>query len=193
MSFFPAYQLLRTPARIFWMLFLVISLGNALTQDFTAEAAKPKAVAVDPAAGGDADLKKMLDPITVDLLKMLSSVDARALLSPTDEAKLVDIKFKLMDAMDQAPTNVLLVKPVYLAGLLFANRESFNDAHDLFGFLATGFPTNSYGLKAKVQMQQMEKQLGADYFGIAAAPVTATAGAPGTPASTPAAVAPVKK
>lgn len=173
------------------MLFaLLIGLSVAVSLDMTADA-KKKAAGPDPAAQADAEVKKGLDPINDGLTKLMIKVQSRALLSPDEAGQLADLKYKLMDLMNQYPQNAQLVKPVYQAGILFTLREEYNDAYELFNYLAQGFATNPYGLKAKGQMQQLEKRFGPGYFSVDAvspAPATATAagGTPAAPAATPA-------
>lgn len=145
--------------------------------------AKKKAAGPDPAAQADVEVKKGVDPINEQLGKLMIKIQSRALLSPKDAGDLADIKYKLADMMDQYPQNALLAKPVYQAGVLLFAREEYSDAYELFSYVAQGYPTNPYGLKAKGQIQQLEKRFGADYFSAeAAAPAgTASATAPAVP------------
>jgi hypothetical protein len=144
-------------------IFLVFCFCIGITGNLTAEA-KKKAAGPDPAAQADAEVKKGVDPLNEQLTKLMIKVQSRALLSPEDAGKLADIKYKLQDLMDQYPQSVLLSKPIYQAGILFSEREEYNDAYELFNFLAQSFPTNPYGTKAKSQIQQLEKRFGPAYF-----------------------------
>jgi hypothetical protein len=171
---------------------LALGLGLGPSLNLSAEAKKKAAAAVDPTAKNDAEVKKIVDPLNDQLGKLMLKVEARALLSPDEAGQLVDIKYKLVDAVTQYPQSTLLVRPLYQAGILFLQRESFNDAYELFSNLAQGFPTTPYGLKSKGQITQLEKRFGADYFAadVAAPP----AGAPGaTAVAGGTAVPPAKK
>lgn len=126
--------------------------------------AKKKGGGANPAAQADAEVKKGIDPINEQLDKLIIKVQSRALLSPKEAGELAELKYKLMDIMNQYPQNALLARPVYQAGVLFFERESYNDAYELFNYLAQGYPGNPYGTKAKSQIQQLEKRFGADYF-----------------------------
>jgi hypothetical protein len=160
----------------------------------SAIAAKKKAAGPDPAAQAEEEVKKGLEPINTELTKFMIKVQSRSLLSPDEAGKLADLKFKLMDIMNQYPQSTSLAKPVYQAGMLFAEREEYNDAYELFSYLAQGFPTNPYGVKAKGQIQQLEKRFGASYFTVEAAATgttqTPAAGTTPAPATAP---APAKK
>ena len=129
------------------------------------------------AAKGDAEVQKIVDPINVQLGKLMLKVQSRTLLSPDDAAKLMDIKYQLVDAYTQTPQSALLVKPLYETAIIFSQREAFNDAYELFSTLYQGFPTTPYGLKSKGQMAQLEKRFGADYFAADGAAPPADAGA----------------
>ena len=171
-------------------------------QDLTAEA-KKKAAAVDPAAqaaaeaeakakAAEAELKKGLDSVTKDLNDLMVKVQSRTLFSPSEAGKLVDIKYKLLDLMDQFPQNPMLAKPVYQAGTLFTDREAYNDAFELFNYLAQGYMSNPYGAKAKGQIQQLERRFGANYFSVEmATPVPTADGATASATGTPAPAGPV--
>jgi hypothetical protein len=162
---------------------LTLGLGLGSSINFTAEA-KKKATGADPAAKADTEVKKVVDPLNEQLGKLMVKVESRALLSPDEAGKLVDIKYKLVDALTQYPTSALLVRPLYQAGILFCQRESYNDAYELFSYLAQGFPATPYGLKSKGQIAQLEKRFGADYF-------AADGAGPATPLASPAAGAAV--
>ncbi len=170
---------------------LIIGLCLGASANLSADA-KKKAAGPDPAAQADAEVKKGLDPLNEQLTKLMIKVQSRALLSPEDAGTLADIKYKLMDIMDQYPQSAMLAKPVYQAGILLCEREEYSDAYELFNFLAQGFPTNPYGAKAKGQIQQLEKKFGPGYF---SADVSAAAASPPGTAATPAAgaAAPAKK
>jgi hypothetical protein len=183
----------RQNAKKGFLLALLLSLSVAISLNGTADAKKAPA-GPDPAAQADAEVKKGLDPINDSLTKLMIKVQSRALLSPDEAGQLADLKYKLMDLMSQYPQNAQLTRPVYQAGILFFEREEYNDAYELFNFLAQGFPTTPYGAKAKGQIQQLEKRFGPSYFSVdAVSPAPATDAAGGTPtASASAPVAPKK-
>jgi hypothetical protein len=154
---------------------------------FQAEA--KKAAGPDPAAQAEAELKKSLDPVNDQLMKLMIKVQSRALLSPDEAGQLADLKYKLLDMMNQYPQSLQLARPAYQAGVLFTEREEYNDAYELFNYVAKGFTTNPYGLKAKGQIQQLEKRFGPAYFSVEAVSPTA----PTTTSTTPAVAATAKK
>ncbi len=172
-------------------LFLLACLVWAGAPDLTAEA-KKKAAKVDPAAqaaaeaeakakAAEAALQKGLTPLTTDLTRLMMRIQGRGLLSPDEAGKLVEIKYKLLDLMEQYPQNPMLAKPLYQAGTLFSEREAYNDAFEMFQYLAQGYMSNPYGAKAKGQIQMLERKFGANYFSVEmAAPVAppATAESP---------------
>lgn len=157
---------------------LCLTAGGQLAAE-----AKKKATGPDPGAQADAEVKKGIEPINAQLDKLIIKVQSRALLSPKEAGELAELKYKLMDIMNQYPQNALLARPVYQAGILFYERESYNDAYELFNYLAQGYPANPYGTKAKGQIQQLEKRFGADYFAVEA---SAAAGAAGSATPAPA-------
>lgn len=156
--------------------------------DFTAEAKKKAAAGPDPAIAAEAELKKNLEPIAKQLTDLQFKIQSRELLSPKDAGQLAELKYQLLDIVNQNPQNVLIAKPLYQAGIIYSEREEYNDAYELFSYLSQGFPTNPYGGKAKGQIQQLEKRFGPGYFAIEAAAASTTntatamtAGSPGTP------------
>lgn len=179
------------------LVFGFILLGLVNGHDLTAEA-KKQAAKVDPAAQAaaeaeaktkaiEAEIQTALTPLNKQLTALMMRVQARGLFSPEEAAQLVEIKYKLLDLIDQYPQNPSLAKPIYQAGTLFVERESYNDAFELFNYLAQGYSGLSYGAKAKGQIQQLEKQFGASYFSVelaAPAPTTPTASA-STPTAAP--------
>jgi hypothetical protein len=156
------------------LLMLCVSLGGA--RDLTAEA-KKKSEKVDPVAqaaaeaeskakAAEAEIKKGLDPISKQLSKLLIRVQGRGLLSPDEAGQLVELKYQLLDLMEAFPQHGLLAKPVYQAGTLFSDREAYNDAFEMFNYLAQGYASNPYGAKAKGQIQILERQFGANFFSL---------------------------
>lgn len=156
---------------------LAVSIG--FSGSITAEAKKKAAAAADPSAQADTEIKKVLDPLNEQLSKLMIKLQSRALLSPEEAGKLVDLKYKLLDLLGQYPQNALLAKPLFQAATLFAQREAYEDAYEMFNNLVQGYATSPYGLKAKGQLQQMDKKFGAGYFAEAALPATTS----GTPAN----------
>jgi hypothetical protein len=165
------------------LLLLCVSLGGA--RDLTAEA-KKKSAKVDPVAqaaaeaatkaqAAEAEIKKGLNPISTELSKLLIRVQGRGLLSPAEAGQLVALKYQLLDLMEAFPQHGLLAKPVYQAGTLFADREAYNDAFEMFNYLAQGYASNPYGAKARGQIQILERQFGANYFSVEKATPVPTA------------------
>lgn len=144
-------------AVIFWQ-------GAALCP---ADAKKKKDAGVDVAAEAakqEAALKKELDPVNKQINDLMVKMQSRGLFSPTDAGKLTSVRFKLFDIISQYPAQPILAGPAYQAGLLLSEREEFHNAYELFSFVAESFPQHAYGLKAKSQIQQLERRLGANYF-----------------------------
>ena len=125
------------------------------------EAAKKKK---GDSAKAEAELKKTLDPLAKQLNDLTVKMQGRLLFSPKDAGELFKVKYQLVDLMNEHPTSPLIAKPVYQAGVLFQAREEFTDAYELFGFLANQFPASPYGIKARGQIQQLEKRFGPDHF-----------------------------
>ncbi len=151
------------PLSRFFSLILAIALVLATGTCLPADAAKKKKGSGEGAKAA-AELQKGLDEINKQLNSLMVKVQSRALLSPKEAGQLVELKYKLLDLMNAQPNNPLLARPVYQAGVLYQERESYNDAYELFSYVAQGYPGNPYGAKAKSQIQQLEKRFGADYF-----------------------------
>lgn len=112
----------------------------------------------------DTDVKAVIDKIDKPLNDLVIKEQSRVIFSPKDAGDLADIRVKLTDLITQYPKNLQLVRPAYQAGMLYTDREAFMDGYELLSFIATQFPDNPYGLKAKIKINQLEKKLGADYF-----------------------------
>jgi hypothetical protein len=112
----------------------------------------------------DAEVKKTLEPLQTTLTDLMKKVQNRYLFSVKEADKLSEAHASLSDLMNQYPTHALLVKPAYEAAVILAQREQYLDAYQCLQFVATQFPQSPYGLKAKIQLHKLEKQLGADYF-----------------------------
>lgn len=185
------------------MILLLLCVCASGSTDLTAEA-KKKAEKVDPAAqaaaeadakakAAEAEIQKGLAPITTQLTQLMTRIQGRGLFSPKEAGELVTLKYKLLDLMEKYPQHTALARPVYQAGTLFVDREAYNDAFEMFNYLAQGYTGNPYGAKAKGQIQILERQFGANYFSVEMAassvPVTATApqapAAPAAPATNP--------
>ena len=155
----------------------LLVLAVALGAGFSTPADAKKKAAKGPTAE---EIQKSIDTLTKDVDGLTMKVQSRALLSPQENGKLVEIKFKLMDLMGQSPNNPALVRPLYQAGVLYNARESYNDAYELFNYLTEGYPANPYSNKAKSQMQMLEKRFGADTFFVEkGSPAPGTANAAG--------------
>ncbi|MBY0405917.1 MAG: hypothetical protein K2X66_18585 [Cyanobacteria bacterium] len=141
-----------------------------LSSPLSAEAGKKK-------KGGDAELQKALTPITKIIDDLLSKVQSHYLFSPKDSGQLTTLKFQLLDLMKDNPTNPLLTKPIYQAATIYGQREQYGDSMDLYTFLVTNFPDTPYGLRAKMDLEQIKKQSGMDTS--TPAPATAAPGAKG--------------
>jgi hypothetical protein len=170
--------------------FLIVSVCACTmlsSHDLTAEA-KKKAAEADPAAAAEEALKKEVGPLSDKIKAFMVKEESRLLLSPKEAGELADLKFKLMDLMNDNPQNPLLAKPLYQGAVLLSLREEFNDAYNLFLSVSQNYPTTPYGMKAKGHIAQLVKRFGADYFAVeTAASTPGTAATPseaGTTAST---------
>lgn len=177
------------------LILLLLSVCVSGSTDLTAEA-KKKAEKIDPAAqaaaeaeakskAAEAEIQKGLAPITAQLTQLMTRIQGRGLFSPKEAGELVTLKYKLLDLMEKFPQHTALARPVYQAGTLFVDREAYNDAFEMFNYLAQGYVGNPYGAKAKGQIQILERQFGANYFSVemAASSVPANASAPEAPAT----------
>lgn len=141
---------------------LMIALAFLLSSGFgplDAEAKKK-----DKKGGGESEtkLKEELDPMVTSLNKLMVKVQSRAFLSPQEAGNMSELTFKLMSLINDYPKSTLLIQPVYQAGILCKSREQYDDAFELFSFLAYQFPESPYGLRSQGQIQQMRRALGAD-------------------------------
>jgi|GEM_PF-5179010 len=163
--------------------------------DLTAEAKKKAAAGPDPAAVAEEALKKDIGPLCQKITQFMVKEESMRLLSPKEAGELAELKFKLMDLMNDNPQNPLMAKPLYQGAVLMIMREEYDDAYNFFSYVGQNYPTTSYGMKSKVQVSQLEKRFGAEHFAdtsIVAPPPTATAAAtvPSTAPATAAAAAP---
>lgn len=183
------------------LLLALVCLVSTSAEPLTAAAKKkkdkeaPSAPAVDPVAEAEAKLTKELAPVDDQLTKLLMKVQSRHLLSPQEAGQLVQIKYRLLDFITKNPQSPQLGKPLYQAGVLFSQREEYNDAYEMFNYLAQGFPATQYGMKARGLIQQMEKRFGTAFFAVEAAvtPPAPTATVADTSASAATASLPAAK
>jgi hypothetical protein len=184
--FFPAKKA-RPIARIAQSVKTILVLGICVltiscSHDLIAEA-KKKAAGPDPATQAEETLKKDVGPLSEKITGFMVKEESRILLSPKEAGELAELKFKLMDLMNDNPQNALLAKPLYQGAVLLSLREEYNDAYELFSSVAQNYPSTPYGLKAKGQIAQLEKRLGPVYFAVETASA-APAANPGTTAAT---------
>lgn len=141
--------------------------GAEASKKADAEAAKKAAEEAAAKSAQDAAMKaleKNIQPVGMVIEQLLMRSQSRYLFSPEDTGKLADAKFKLRDFMKDNPQSAVLIRPVYQTGILCFIREQFDDAYEMFSFLAANFPNDPYGLRAKAEIRQLKKKLGADYF-----------------------------
>lgn len=125
----------------------------------------------------EADLQKSLTTIDKDLMDLVKKSQSRTLFSPEETGTLTEIRFNLIDLMNSFPGNPLLSKPAYQAAKLYAAREMWQDAYDVYRFLVEKYPTDPYGMRAKSEIALLVKQKGADFF----PPALADSGDPSLP------------
>jgi hypothetical protein len=81
--------------------------------------------------GDDKAVEKVLQPLSLEMDKLLLKLDGRYLFSPADAKKTVDLKYQLIDAMEQFPSNKLLARPVYQFSILLSKREQYEEAYTI--------------------------------------------------------------
>jgi TolA-binding protein len=160
--------------------------------DLTAEAKKKADAGPDPAAVAAEALKKDIGPLCDKITQFMVKEESMLLLSPKEAGELAELKFKLMDLMNDNPQNPLLAKPLYQGAVLMTMREEYDDAHNFFSYVAQNYPTTPYGMKSKLQVSQLEKRFGADHFADSTAVIPSAASstpnaASASPATTPSA------
>jgi len=182
----PVAALVNGVKAVFVIAACIVTLASV--DDLTAEAKKKAAAGPDPAAVAEEALKKDIGPLCEKITQFMVKEESMRLLSPKEAGELAELKFKLMDLMNDNPQNPLMAKPLYQGAILMTMREDYDDAYNFFSYVAQNYPTTPYGMKSKVQVSQLEKRFGADHFAdtsIVAPPASGTASA-----ATPSAVAP---
>lgn len=140
-------------------------------------------IAIDPAMAAskkkkskvDIEVQKILEPVVQELTPLAQKGASRGLFSPAEIAKTMEIKLKLLDIINDYPSNKQLAKPLYEAGRLFRAREYYDDAYDFYNYIQTYFPDTPYATMARVEIQRMKQQLGDLYFSQTETPVPAVA------------------
>lgn len=145
------------------------------------EAAKKKKDDGKDAAKQEAEIKAVIDPVDKTLTTLMVKIQSRGLFSPQDAGKLADVQLKLEGLMDLYPKAPQIVKSVFQTGILLTEREDYMNGYEMLSFVATQFPDNPYGLKAKSKILQLEKKLGPDYFPKDEAAAPADPAAPAKP------------
>lgn len=129
-----------------------------------ADAAKKKKGGNADQAKIEAEVKAAVTPIEKILTTLSVKLQSRGLFSPQDAGQLADTKMKIFDLMSQYPTQPMIVRPVYQAGMILSDRGEYEDSYELLSFLSTQHGQTPYGIKAKAKMQQLERQLGPNFF-----------------------------
>ncbi len=177
----PVYRVRRAMGQFkVWMAFAVIALISfasiSIAPDY-AVAAKKKSkeqieqerleaekLAQEEEAKKIAEIKEKLAPLSDTLNELLKKKESKTLFSPEDAGKLAEVKYQLIDMIIENPDTSLIAKPAYQAGVLYAFREEFTDAYEVFSFLNSRFPREPYGVKARIRIAEMKKKMGEDYF-----------------------------
>jgi len=167
-------------AGLFMICLLSSNLFLSVAQAQKAPDPKAKAAPVAPSPAEQA--AKQVSTISDQLIKLQMAIEGGHLLSPDEAGQLVSLKYQLQDMLMQSPATPQLDKCLYIAAMLFTEREAYDNAYELYGNLSESFPSTPYGLRAKAQMQRLEKKYGADTF---AAYIPLTPAAPATAASAP--------
>jgi hypothetical protein len=127
-----------------------------------AMAAAPSVKAKPPMSDGK--LKKALEPIDKTLGELFAKVQAHYLFGPDDRDSLTQAQIQLQDLMVAAKGNPLLAKNLYQAGYILSRREFFFDAFDFLVYVTAQYPDSPFALRCKVEIAQMKKVVGPQYF-----------------------------
>ncbi|MEM0951598.1 MAG: hypothetical protein AAGI66_05570 [Cyanobacteria bacterium P01_H01_bin.74] len=149
-SFYPQciHRFLRPTVVAVLVLSVIFALGNS------SALAKKKG----KKGKSDKEVEKILEPVQEDMDKLVLKMNGGFLFSPQEAQKMLEIKFTLIDLIDEYPKSKLVIKPVYQFGLLLQQREAYNDAYELLSFLADSFPDSAYGVRAKTQLNDLMVQ-----------------------------------
>ncbi len=104
-----------------------------------------------PTGISEAEVKK----INASISSLTKKVYALALFSPEDNANLVELKFKLDDAMEASDRSPVLAKLYYNAGYVYMKREYKELAIQCFQSVLMNFPTSTYARRAKHELKQL--------------------------------------
>ncbi len=104
-----------------------------------------------PAGISEAEVKKINESIS----SLTKKIYALALFSPEDNEKLVELKFKLDDAMEASDHNPALAKLYYNAGYIYRKREYNELAVQCFQSVLMNFPQSTYAKRAKFELKHL--------------------------------------
>jgi hypothetical protein len=141
---------------------LWVSMGLSVSTVSVVMAAPPNVKAKPPMSDGK--LKKALEPIDKTLGELYAKVQAHYLFGPEDRDNLTKAQIQLQDLMVAAKGNPLLAKNLYQAGFILSRREFFFDAFDFLTYVTTQYPDSPFALRCKVEIAQMKKVVGPQYF-----------------------------
>jgi hypothetical protein len=141
---------------------LVSAMALTLSTPSVAMAAPPSVKIKAPMSDGK--LKKALEPIDKTLGDLFAKVQAHYLFGPEDRDSLTQAQIQLQDLMVAANGNPLLAKNLYQAGYILSRREFFFDAFDLLSYVTTQYPDSPFSFRSKVEIAQMKKLVGPQYF-----------------------------
>jgi hypothetical protein len=125
-----------------------------------------------------AEQEKALEEVSKALDGLLAKSQSRLLFSPKDAGSLSEIKYQLIELLQNAKGNPALAKPVYQAGVLFARRDEYLEAYDLLQQLTLAFPESPYSVRARAEIGLLKRT-----YGEAAFPAEIAAPSSGTPAT----------
>jgi len=98
--------------------------------------------------------KQEMTQIVTDVDELIKKVYSRALFSPSDNSKLIEIKMKLDMAM-LAGVNPEFAPLYYKAGIIYRARELKDDSIECFQTILENFGDTALAPKARKELQKM--------------------------------------
>ncbi len=119
--------------------------------DSPARSKKKKKKDDKPTGISEAEVKE----INKSISSLTKKVYALGLFSPDDNSKLVELKFKLDDAMEASDSSPVLAKLYYNAGYVYMKREYTDLAIQCFQSVLMHFPRSTYAQRAKFELKNL--------------------------------------
>lgn len=122
-----------------------------------------------------AEIEEALTPINETMKQLMTKVQSRLLFTPKDSAELDGLKWELITLTQKYPKRKELIQSVYQAAALYHTRDFYQDAFDLYTFLATNHADHPYGVRSQLAIHKLNQKFGASMFGLPAMPEVASA------------------